>query len=53
VSLLDDRALVTLILVGTRADDGSVHRYRNIRLFSRAADKWILEFWYNYEVTGL
>ena len=52
VSPLDDRALVTLIVVGTRADDGSVHRYRNIRLFTRTADKWMLEFWYNYEITG-
>src|SRR5688572_8254925 len=27
VTLLDNRALVTLIVVGTRADDSSVHRY--------------------------
>jgi hypothetical protein len=53
VTQLGDRALVTLIVVGTRADDDSVHRYRNIRLFTRAADKWILDLWYNYEVTGL
>jgi hypothetical protein len=53
VALQFDRVLVTLVVVGTRADDGSEHRYRNIRLFSRSADKWILEFWYNYEVTGL
>ena len=51
VSMLDDRALVTLVIVGTRKDDGSVHRYRNIRLFSRAGDKWLLELWYNYEIT--
>jgi uncharacterized protein DUF4440 len=53
VNLLEDRALVTLIVVGTRADDGSVHYYRNIRLFTRSADQWLLEFWYNFEITGL
>jgi hypothetical protein len=53
VTQLGDRALVTLTVVGTRADDGSVHRYRNIRLFSRSANQWLLELWYNYEVTGL
>src|SRR5689334_13989220 len=36
VALLDNRALVTLIVIGTRADDGSVYRYRNIRLFTRS-----------------
>ncbi len=51
VALLDDRALVTLIVVGTRAD-GSVGRYRNVRLFSRSGDDWILELWYNYEITS-
>jgi hypothetical protein len=53
VTLLNDRALVTLIVIGTRVDDGSVHRYRNIRLFSRSAGRWVLELWYNYEITGL
>jgi hypothetical protein len=53
VNLLEDRALVTLIVVGTRADDGSVHYYRNIRLFTRSADNWLLEFWYNFEIIGL
>lgn len=53
VQLMGDRALVTLIVVGTRADDRSVHRYRNVRLFSRARDNWIMEFWYNYEITSL
>src|SRR5215472_9512603 len=51
VTPVDDRALVTLIVVGRRKDDGSVHRYRNIRLFSRAAQNWIMELWYNYEIT--
>lgn len=53
VTLFNDRALVTLIVIGERADDGSVHRYRNIRLFSRSADRWVLELWYNYELTSL
>lgn len=53
VTLLDDRALVTLIIVGIRADDDSVHRYRNMRLFTRSANDWLLEFWYNYEIAGL
>ena len=52
VTLLDDRALVTLIVVGTRKDDGSIHSYRNIRLFSRSGDIWIIELWYNYEMIG-
>ena len=51
VTLLNDRALVTLIVVGTLAD-GAVKRYRNIRLFSRAGDDWKLELWYNYELSG-
>jgi hypothetical protein len=53
VSLMDDRALVTLIVAGTRKDDASIHRYRNIRLFSPVGDDWILDFWYNYEITSL
>ena len=50
VTLIDDRALVTLIVVGARAD-GTVGRYRNIRLFSPLGDDWMLELWYNYELT--
>jgi hypothetical protein len=52
VNLLGDRALVTLI-VRTRKEDGPENRYRNIRLFFRSGDDWILEFWYNYEITSL
>lgn len=52
VTELDDRTLVALMVVGTHADDGSVHCYRNIRLFAYYADNWTLELWYNYEVTG-
>jgi hypothetical protein len=50
VNLLEDRALVTLVIVAIRKDDGSTHRYRNIRLFSRTGDEWTLDFWYNYEI---
>jgi hypothetical protein len=52
VSLIGNRALVTLIVVGTKADSSS-NRYRNVRLFSRSGDAWILECWYNYEITSL
>lgn len=50
VTLLDDRALVALVVVGRRKDDGSRHRYRNVRLFSRIKGLWTLELWYNYEL---
>ncbi|GEP61009.1 DUF4440 domain-containing protein [Reyranella soli] len=53
VSLQGNRALVTLVIEATRKDDKSTHRYRNIRMFSRASDQWIVEFWYNYEITGI
>jgi hypothetical protein len=53
VSLQGERALVTLIVVGKRKDDKSEHRYCNIRLFSRFGNEWVMEFWYNYEITGL
>ena len=52
VTLLGSRALVTLVVVATRPD-GSVARYRNIRLFSESNGTWIVEFWYNYELTFL
>lgn len=38
----NDRSLITLIVVGKRKDDGSVHLYRNIRLFHAPA---INGFW--------
>jgi hypothetical protein len=52
VSPVDGRMLVTLIVVGTRKDDGTVHRYRNIRSFARPRDEWVMDFWYNYEIPG-
>ena len=51
-SPVDGRMLVSLIVVGTRKDDGSVHRYRNIRSFARPRGEWIMDFWYNYEIPG-
>jgi hypothetical protein len=48
-----DRALVTLIVVGTLKADKSVHRYRNVRFFTQEGNRWLLDAWYNYEVTGL
>jgi len=53
VTELGDRALVTLMVVGKFAADGSIRRYRNIRLFSRVSGSWQLEFWYNFEITAL
>jgi hypothetical protein len=53
VTPLDERTLVTLIVTATRADDATEHRYRNIRLFSRASGSWVMELWYNYEIAGL
>jgi hypothetical protein len=53
VNILDGCGLVTLIIAGTLEKDNSVHRYRNIRMFSRSGENWILEFWYNYDITGL
>jgi hypothetical protein len=50
VDLLGTRALVTLDIVATSRVDGSTHRYCNIRMFSRTASRWLLEFWYDYEI---
>ena len=52
VTLLDGQALVTLV-VHTVNKNGTQGRYRNIRLFSKPADDWILQFWYNYDLTSL
>lgn len=49
---LDDRALVFLIVRTTKAD-GTVNRYRNIRLFSKATSGWMLDRWWNYDVTTM
>lgn len=48
-----NRAIVTLIVVCTRNDDKSVHRYRNVRFFTQESNRWFLDAWYNYEITGL
>jgi hypothetical protein len=52
IELVGDRALVTLIVVGTRGD-GGLDRFRNIRLFTRSEDCWILEFWYNFKLQDM
>lgn len=52
VAPFDDRALVTLTVVGTKAD-GSVGRYRNVRVFVRREGRWQLEVWFNDDVTSL
>jgi hypothetical protein len=52
IELVGDRALVTLIVVGTRGD-GGIDRFRNIRLFTRTEDCWILEFWYNFRLQDM
>lgn len=49
---LDDRSLVFLIVRTTKAD-GTVNRYRNIRLFSKASSGWMLDRWWNYDVTTM
>jgi len=52
VNPIGDRILVTLIVIGTK-EDGSEQRFRNVRLFSQFDKNFILEFWYNYELTSL
>ena len=52
IGLEDDRALVMLV-VWTKKADHSENRFRNIRLFSKQKQGWILERWYNYELTNL
>jgi hypothetical protein len=52
VTLRDGQALVTLV-VHTVKKDGTQGRYRNIRLFSKRGDDWVLDFWYNYDLTSL
>jgi hypothetical protein len=49
VNLLGTRALVTLELIAT-SRAGNEHCYCNVRMFSRSANRWLLELWYDYEV---
>ena len=51
VNLLGTRALVTLEVIAT-GRSGDEHRFCNIRMFSRHADRWLLELWYDYEITA-
>ena len=52
ITVRGDRALVVLT-VRTRKEGGTENRYRNVRLFFRSAENWVMEFWYNYEITSL
>jgi len=52
IGLDDKRALVVLVVRATRSD-GSENLYRNIRLFSKQSHGWMLECWYNYDITAL
>ena len=49
VCLVGTRALVTLVVV-TTAPDGSVARYRNVRVWERRDDGWSLSVWFNEEL---
>ena len=47
-----DRAVCTLIVTTTK-EAGPVNHYRNIRWFARTEDCWLLEYWFNDDVTDL
>jgi hypothetical protein len=51
VNLLGTRALVTLEVIATSRVGGE-HRFCNIRMFSRGADGWLLELWFDYEISA-
>lgn len=46
VAFVGERALVSLLVIGTRAD-GSVGRYRNVRVFVCDRGAWRLDVWVN------
>ena len=52
LSEVENHALVKLI-VCTIDEKWVEKRYRNIRLFTCVESGWVLEFWYNYELTSL
>jgi hypothetical protein len=52
LTISGERALVTLIVVATKID-GSLGRYRNIRVFFRREGAWQLEVWFNDDLTSL
>ena len=52
VEVRGDRAVSTLI-VETTKEDGALNHYRNIRWFARVEDRWLLESWFNDDVTDL
>jgi hypothetical protein len=47
-----DRAVSSLVVTTTR-EDGRVSHYRNIRWFARRDDRWLLEYWFNDDITDL
>jgi len=52
IIVLVDRVFVLLLVCTTKAD-GTANRYRNIRLFSKAAQSWKLDRWWNYDITNV
>jgi hypothetical protein len=50
VEVRGDRALA-VVTVTTTAADGTVGRYRNVRMFARRGRRWQLEFWFNDDIT--
>ena len=51
VTIRDDRAIATLIVIGTKADN-SIGRYRNERFFLHRDNRWQIVYWFNEDVTG-
>jgi hypothetical protein len=52
VEVRGDRAISTLIVTTTK-EDGSVNHYRNVRCFARADGRWLIEYWFNDDITDL
>lgn len=52
VHVMGERAMITLIIRTVKAD-GTRGCYRNIRLLTRTAERWVIQFWYNYDLSSL
>ena len=52
VKLREDRAVSSLVVTTTK-EDGRVSHYRNIRWFARRDNRWLLEYWFNDDITDL
>jgi hypothetical protein len=52
VTVRGERALVTLTVLATRKNDGKEREYRNIRIYFRREGRWLLEVWFNDDVTS-